>query len=428
MTVLSSSYSISYSYSILAQNAQDILIYVKNVTGQQIDTGKVVRISGATGDNALISLADWTNDANSANTLGLTNENIPDQAFGYVMTEGKLLGIDTSDYLAGQLLFLGASGSMTGSAPLAPLHGVRLGQVLRVQQNNGSMYVRIDNGYEIEELHDVRITNPINGQVLVRSGSIWVNEYPSTSSFSLTASFTPNAVVTASVSLNTITFTKGDGSTFPITVNTGSGGGTGVGFPFSGSAVITGSLTVTGSIVATQGISGSLFGTASWAHTASVAISILDQGYVHTQSTPSVTWNIPHNLNTLTPLVDVYTSDYYQVIPQEVYSTGLNNAVVVFPTAISGFAILSKGSGTAVSSSYALSASFAANTPFYKVGVSGSTSYTVTHNLNEEYPIVQIYDAVDKEQVIPASIQSVNTNQVFINIGFTFSGSIVVKK
>jgi hypothetical protein len=33
------------------------------------------------------------------------------------------------------------------------------------------------------------------------------------------------ALTTASVNLNTITFTKGDGTTFPITVNTGSGGG-----------------------------------------------------------------------------------------------------------------------------------------------------------------------------------------------------------
>ena len=46
------------------------------------------------------------------------------------------------------------------------------------------------------------------------------------SSFSSTASFTPNAIVTASVSLNTITFTKGNGTTFPITINTGSGGST----------------------------------------------------------------------------------------------------------------------------------------------------------------------------------------------------------
>ncbi len=39
-----------------------------------------------------------------------------------------------------------------------------------------------------------------------------------------TASFTPNALVTASVTSNTITFTKGNGTTFPITINTGSGG------------------------------------------------------------------------------------------------------------------------------------------------------------------------------------------------------------
>jgi hypothetical protein len=48
-------------------------------------------------------------------------------------------------------------------------------------------------------------------------------------------------LTTASVSLNTITFTKGDGSTFPITVDTGSGGGGG-GVPsgtVSGSAQIT---------------------------------------------------------------------------------------------------------------------------------------------------------------------------------------------
>ena len=65
------------------------------------------------------------------------------------------------------------------------------------------------------------------------------------SSFASTASFTPNALVTASVSSNTITFTKGNGTTFPITVSTGSFSA----FPFTGSAAITGSLIVTGSTI-----------------------------------------------------------------------------------------------------------------------------------------------------------------------------------
>jgi hypothetical protein len=77
---------------------------------------------------------------------------------------------------------------------------------------------------------------------------------------------TGSLLTTASVNLNTITFTKGDGSTFPITVNTGSGGGGGSTFPYTGSAIITGSLIVTGSIVSTQGFTGSLLGTSSYSN------------------------------------------------------------------------------------------------------------------------------------------------------------------
>jgi hypothetical protein len=43
------------------------------------------------------------------------------------------------------------------------------------------------------------------------------------------------------------------------------GGGGGTSFPYTGNAVITGSLVVTGSTTSTQGFTGSLFGTASWA-------------------------------------------------------------------------------------------------------------------------------------------------------------------
>jgi hypothetical protein len=73
---------------------------------------------------------------------------------------------------------------------------------------------------------------------------------------------TGSLLTTASVVLNTITFKKGDGTTFPITVNTGSGGG--VAFPYTGSATITGSLVITGSTASSLGFTGSLQGTASY--------------------------------------------------------------------------------------------------------------------------------------------------------------------
>jgi hypothetical protein len=89
-------------------------------------------------------------------------------------------------------------------------------------------------------------------------------------SYADTASYTPNAVITASLRIGTgeITFIKGDDSTFFITVdnvtsasyattasyalNGGSGGST---FPYTGSAKITGSLDITGSFSVIDSVS-----------------------------------------------------------------------------------------------------------------------------------------------------------------------------
>jgi hypothetical protein len=83
-------------------------------------------------------------------------------------------------------------------------------------------------------------TNTFTGSIQTQ-----VNALQAATSSYVTNAITASSLITASVSLNTITFTKGNGTTFPITVNTGSGGSS---FPFSGSAQITGSLGVTGSI------------------------------------------------------------------------------------------------------------------------------------------------------------------------------------
>jgi len=249
----------SASYAATASsalNASDILVYVKNSSGAQIDKGKVVRIVGAVGDNPLIATASYTDDNNSANTLGITNQDIPNDDFGYVMTEGKLLGVDTSAYIAGQLIYLGATGSITGSAPVAPLHAVRLGEVLRVQVNNGSIYVRIDNGYELGELHDVRDTTTTGsyGDLLVKSGSIWINSKQLTGSYGLTGSlntsgsntFIGNQIVTGSL------FTTGSNTLIGTTTLTGSlnitGSTTQVGNnTLLGNTLLSGSITISGS-------------------------------------------------------------------------------------------------------------------------------------------------------------------------------------
>jgi hypothetical protein len=80
-------------------------------------------------------------------------------------------------------------------------------------------------------------------------------------------------------------------------------------------------------------------------------------------------------------------------------------------------------------SSYsAISKQYLESTRFEQT-LTGDTSYTVTHNLNEDYPIVQVYDN-DKFQVLPASVKVTNANVV--NLTFAtyanFEGKVVVKK
>jgi hypothetical protein len=182
---LSSSFATNALSSSFATNAatasiaNDLIVRGKNNNPSTLSRGTIVRISGADGNNPLFDTASWINDANSANTLGMLSEDVATNGFANVVVQGKVEGINTNGMTAGAMLYLSSSGQYTTTIPPAPYHEVRLGQVLRVNTNQGSAYVSIDNGYELSELHDVDITNPVNGDLLVyRSGSYgqWVNE------------------------------------------------------------------------------------------------------------------------------------------------------------------------------------------------------------------------------------------------------------
>jgi hypothetical protein len=64
---------------------------------------------------------------------------------------------------------------LTATKPYAPNHLVYIGVVERANNGNGRLYVRVQNGYEMDELHNVSAQNPTNGQVLIynESTSLW---------------------------------------------------------------------------------------------------------------------------------------------------------------------------------------------------------------------------------------------------------------
>jgi predicted heme/steroid binding protein len=138
--------------------------------GEAINKGQAVYVSSADGTNMIVSKASNASEPTSSKTLGLieTSGVLNDQV--NVVTEGLLAGLDTSTAAAGDPVWLGTGGNLIfglANKPYAPAHLVFIGIVTRVQQNNGEIFVKVQNGFELKEIHDVQITTtPSDNTVL----------------------------------------------------------------------------------------------------------------------------------------------------------------------------------------------------------------------------------------------------------------------
>lgn len=180
---------------------------------------------------------------------------------------------------------------------------------------------------------------------------------------------TGSLLTTASISGQILTFTKGDTSTFDITIPTSSG-------------------------------------------------AVVETATVTDTFTNVTSKTVTHNFNTRNIIVSIYDSAYNQLLPATVNVSDLNSVVVTFSNATTGHAVVAKG-GHIVSGS--------SSSETYKASINGSNTYAVVHNLSEDYPLVQVYDS-SKAQVIPSSIVSNNNNQVTISFSANFNGNVIVKK
>ena len=187
---------------------------VKNQTGATIAKGSVVYISGATGDNALISLSDADTEATSSKTLGLTAASIANGATGMVICEGLISGVNTGSATAGQSVWLSstAGGFVFNTPPASPAHSVYLGVVIRAHAVNGEILIKVQNGYELDELHNVTAPSPADNDVLAwdSASSMWTNQ--TASGAGLAALVSPSFTTP---SLGVATATSINGTTIP---------------------------------------------------------------------------------------------------------------------------------------------------------------------------------------------------------------------
>jgi len=161
---------------------------IRNNTGATLTKGTIVYISGATGNKPTVSKAIATGDSTSAQTFGFIQEDIANNANGYVVVVGDLTGVDTSAFNEGDQLYLSSTtaGAFTSTKQYAPAHLVYVGIVTRSHPTLGQIEVNIQNGYEMDELHNVSAQNPSNGDILqfVTSTGLWTKVAGSTTNIS----------------------------------------------------------------------------------------------------------------------------------------------------------------------------------------------------------------------------------------------------
>ena len=165
------------TFPSIISEAQNLITEVYNKSGATITKGTVVYINGGQGNLPTIAKALATGDATSAQTYGIVQADITNMNNGYVVAAGRLGDLNTSAFTEGTQLYLSATtaGTYTSTKQYAPNHLVYIAIVVRAHPTQGVIEVKIQNGYEMDELHNVAAQSPSNGDILqyVTSTSLW---------------------------------------------------------------------------------------------------------------------------------------------------------------------------------------------------------------------------------------------------------------
>jgi hypothetical protein len=170
-------------FQVIGTAPNSLLSYVTNDDSVTLTKGMPVFAFSGVGDRMTVKRAFNTSDATSAQTVGLVlSTSIGVNQKGLIMMQGLLDGLSilpTGTWDDGDPVYLGATpGTITNVKPYAPNHLVYLGVVTTASNGAaGRMYVRVQNGYELQELHNVDALNPNNNDGIFYNSSTQLWEH-----------------------------------------------------------------------------------------------------------------------------------------------------------------------------------------------------------------------------------------------------------
>lgn len=158
---------------------QSNAILVRSDTNAGLTKGEVVYTVGSTGANQTVLPAIANLESKSSKTFGVIAQTVTGGSVAFCMTSGYLTGLNTAAIPEGSALWLSPTtpGAYTTTVPQGPDHAVYVGICIRSHATQGTIYVKIQNGYETNELHDVKISGTNTaGSLLIRNETLDVYE------------------------------------------------------------------------------------------------------------------------------------------------------------------------------------------------------------------------------------------------------------
>lgn len=169
----------------IVDSAKKEIVQFINKSGATITKGTIVylKTSSSSASYPEVLKANAVTESTSSKTIGAVFEDVLNDGIGYIVTSGEVRNINTSAYNIGDKLWLSTTdGLVTTTPPTQPNNAVFIGTVTRSQTTNGRILYAIQNGYELNELHNVLISDVQNNDLIQYNGStlLWENKQPTT--------------------------------------------------------------------------------------------------------------------------------------------------------------------------------------------------------------------------------------------------------
>jgi hypothetical protein len=169
--------------AITVDKVENVVKQVRNVSGGTLAIGTAVRITGATGQNPNVVVANATSggvpDRGTEKNIifGITTQSINNNAVGEILIKGTLKNFNTTAFDVGDFIFLPATGTTyTTTPPAPPAYQICLGLVIK-KAADGEVCVNVQEPVHINDVTGLVMNRATlaDRQAMMFNGSIFVN-------------------------------------------------------------------------------------------------------------------------------------------------------------------------------------------------------------------------------------------------------------